>query len=175
MVSIDRQELTFSEERTNPIVAPPALSNIWGVLTDQTDAAVDGQSLQSETGCCVVNPREGVIVIEVTSFPRLLPFVMWRKYRDAEIITKTKKTSDIPDKPDPPSLSGIDSFVDDEELTDSFVSRTLKFCEPGTFVVEIYGVAIGIHPVTTKPSRIIELIGQFLVHIIEKQEVCEIN
>lgn len=52
------------------------------------DAAVEGQSLQNETECCIVNPREGVIVIEVKSFPRLLPFVMWRKYRDTEIFTK---------------------------------------------------------------------------------------
>ncbi|KAL5111818.1 hypothetical protein TcWFU_003678 [Taenia crassiceps] len=172
LIPLHRQEMTFSEERTNSIIVPCALSNIWGVLNGQT---VDGQGLQNETECCVVNPGEGVVVIEVMSLPRFLPFVIWRKHRDTEIFTKTKKSSDIPDKPDPPSLNDIDCFVDDEELTDSFVSRTLKFCEPGTFVVEVYGVAIGTHPVTMKSSRIMELIGQFLVHIIEKQEVCGIN
>lgn len=36
LIPLHRQELTFSEERTNPIVVPSALSNIWGVLTGQS-------------------------------------------------------------------------------------------------------------------------------------------
>ena len=52
------------------------------------DIPIKGQSLQNETQCVVVSPAEGLIVIEVTTFPRLLPFVVWRKYSNIEIRTK---------------------------------------------------------------------------------------
>ena len=39
----------------------------------------------------------------------------------------------------------------------------------GTFVVEVYGVSNGASPVTAKWSQVIELIGQFLVHIIQRK------
>ncbi|EUB63788.1 hypothetical protein EGR_01411 [Echinococcus granulosus] len=129
-------------------------------LSSLVDGTLQGHCFQNETECGIVSPTEGIIVIETMSFPRFLPFVMWRKYRDTDIFTKTRRTSDVPGEPGPPSLSSTDSFVDEEDLTDSYVSRTLKFCETGTFTVEIYGVAIGPHPITMKPSRIIELIGQ---------------
>nr|CDS15953.1 hypothetical protein EgrG_000836400 [Echinococcus granulosus] len=166
-----KQELTFFEERSF-INVPSALSNIWGVLNGQMDGTLQGHCFQNETECGIVSPTEGIIVIETMSFPRFLPFVMWRKYRDTDIFTKTRRTSDVPGEPGPPSLSSTDSFVDEEDLTDSYVSRTLKFCETGTFTVEIYGVAIGPHPITMKPSRIIELIGQFLVEVQTHRRSC---
>ncbi|VUZ45839.1 unnamed protein product, partial [Hymenolepis diminuta] len=114
---------------------------------------------------------EGLITIEAANFPRLLPFVIWRKDEATEIITRTRKasTSNVPAKPDDLDLNEDDPFVDDEDETDCFVSSTLKFCEPGSYVVEIYGHAKGIHSVTGRRSQIIELIGQFLVHIHTKQ------
>ncbi|KAM3176338.1 hypothetical protein ACTXT7_006718 [Hymenolepis weldensis] len=74
---------------------------------------------------------EGLITIEAANFPRFLPFVIWRKDEATEIITRTKKASNVPAKPNNLDLNEDDPFVDDEDETDCFVSSTLKFCEPG--------------------------------------------
>lgn len=52
------------------------------------DGTLQGHCFQNETECGIVSPTEGIIVIETMSFPRFLPFVMWRKYRDTDIFTK---------------------------------------------------------------------------------------
>lgn len=45
---------------------------------------------------------------------------------------QTKNASDVVDIPEGLSLTDEDPFVEDEDETDTLVSPTLKFREPGT-------------------------------------------
>nr|CUU00358.1 hypothetical transcript [Hymenolepis microstoma] len=164
-----KDEFTFTQNDVSNVQIPSVLSNIWGILNGKRDDLCEDSIFSNKTGCCVINPLEGLIIIEAANFPRLLPFVIWRKNETIEIITRTRKASTVSAKPNELDLNEDDPFVDDEDETDCLVNPTLKFCEPGSYIVEIYGIAKGVHPVTGKHSQIIELIGQFLVYIHSKK------
>uniref|UniRef100_A0A5K3EW59 E3 ubiquitin-protein ligase E3D n=1 Tax=Mesocestoides corti TaxID=53468 RepID=A0A5K3EW59_MESCO len=89
-------------------------------------------------------------------------------------ITVTSRTSEIPENPVALSINMDDPYLDDENISDNFVERTLKFCEPDTYVVEIYGLTTTCHSESVKRSYLVELLGQFLIYLTDKQcEVCE--